>query len=145
MLLAAVALLAACGDSKKPAAGPQLSHADYVRQADAACQRADAALASLPQPAGMAQLPSYAKQAADIVAAERQELQALQPPDADRAKAGELGSAMDDVAKAAEGLIAVAGDGNVQDIEAYVSRNRGADAKAKQLAKELGMTICAKP
>jgi hypothetical protein len=116
-----------------------------VRQADAACQRADAALASLPQPAGMAQLPSYAKQAADIVAAERQELQALQPPDADRAKAGELGSAMDDVAKAAEGLIAVAGDGNVQDIEAYVSRNRGADAKAKQLAKELGMTICAKP
>src|SRR3954471_12789392 len=122
MLLAAVALLAACGDSKKPAAGPQLSHADYVRQADAACQRADAALASLPQPAGVAQLPSYAKQASDIVAAERQETRApdcvarggeerraLHPPAADRARADELGAAMDEVAKAAEGLIAVAG------------------------------------
>ncbi len=77
------------------------------------------------QPAGVAHLPSYAKQAAAIVAAEREELKALQPPDADRAKAGELGAAMDEVAKAAEGLIAVAGDGNAQDIEAYVSRNRG--------------------
>jgi|SRR4051794_261475 len=145
MLLAAVALLAACGDSKKPAAGPQLSHADYVRQADAACQRADAALASLAQPAGIAQLPSYAKQASDIVAAEREALQALQAPAADRATAGQLAAAMDEVAKAAEGLIAIAGGGNAQDIEAYVSRNRGIDAKAQQLAHELGMTVCARP
>jgi hypothetical protein len=145
MLLAAVAVLAGCGDSKKPAAGPQLSHADYVRQADAACQRADAALASLPQPTGMAQLPSYAKQASDIVAAERQELTALPAPEADRATAAELAAAMDEVAKVAEGLIAVAGNGSAQEVEAYVSQHRTADARAKQLARQLGMTICAKP
>ena len=140
----ALALLAAgCGDSKKPADAPQPSHADYVRQADAACQRADAALASLTQPAGVTQLPSYARQAADIVATERQELKALRVPDADRAKADELGAAMDDVVDVADGLVSVAGGGDAKEIEAYVAQHRSADAKAKQVANELGMTICA--
>jgi hypothetical protein len=142
-LIAVVLLAAGCGDSKKPADAPQPSHADYVRQADAACQRADAALASLTQPAGVAQLPSYARQAADIVAAERQELQALKVPDGDRAKADALAAAMDAVVDAAQGLVQVAGGGDAKEIEAYVAQHRSADAKAKQLANELGMTICA--
>ena len=142
-LIALVLLAAGCGDSKKPADALQPSHADYVRQADAACQRADAALASLAQPAGVTQLPSYARQAADIVATERQELKALKAPEGDRAKADRLAAAMDEVVDVAQGLVAVAGGGDTKEIEAYVAQHRSADAKAKQLAKELGMTICA--
>jgi hypothetical protein len=146
MLIAVVLLAAGCGDSKKAAGTTSaLSHADYVRQADAACQRAEAALASLPQPAAVAQLPSYAQQAADIVAAEREQLQALRAPDGDRTKADQLGAAMDAVVEVAQGLIVVAGGGDTKEIEAYIAQHRAADTRAKQLAAELGMTVCAKP
>ena len=144
MLIALVLLAAGCGDAKKTAGTPPLSHADYVRQADAACQRAEAALASLPQPAGLAQLPSYAKQAADIVGDERQALKGLRAPDGDRPKADELAAAMDAVADVAQGLIVVAGGGDAKEVEAYIAQHRAADTRAKQLAKELGMTICAR-
>src|SRR5689334_1703787 len=143
MLIALVLLAAGCGDAKKAADPRQPSHAAYVRQADEACQRADAALASLAQPSGVAQLPAYARQAADIVTTERKELQALQVPSGDRAKADALGAAMDDVVDVAQGLVEVAGGGDTSEIAAYVARHRSADAKAKQLAKELGMTTCA--
>jgi len=146
MLTALVVLAAGCGDSKKAAGTqPSLSHAAYVQQADAACQRADAALASLPQPTAVAQLPSYAKQAADIVADEREQLHALRAPDGDRQKADELSAAMDAVVDVAQGLIVVAGNGDAKEIEAYIAQHRAADTRAKQLAKDLGMTVCAKP
>jgi hypothetical protein len=143
MLIALAPLAAGCGDSKKVAAPQTLTHAEYVRQADAACRRADLALASLQQPTAVAQLPSYAKQAADIVADERAQLQALRFPGADRDKAEQLSAAMDAVVDVAQGLIVVAGAGDTKAIESYVAQHRAADTRAKQLAKELGMTTCA--
>ena len=144
MLIALVPLAAGCGDAKKAAAPPTLSHAEYVRQADAACRRADAALATLQQPTAVAQLPSYAKRAADIVADERAQLQALRAPSADRDRAEQLSAAMDAVVDVARGLIVVAGGGDAKQIEAYVAQHRAADTRAKQLAKDLGMTTCAR-
>ena len=143
MLIVLVPLAAGCGDTKKAAAPPTLTHAEYVRQADAACRRADAALASLQQPTAVAQVPSYAKQAADIVTDERAELEGLRAPAADREKADQLSAAMDAVVDVAQGLIVVAGGGDSKAIEAYVAQHRAADTRARQLAKELGMTTCA--
>jgi hypothetical protein len=144
MLIALVPLAAGCGDAKKAAAPPTLTHPEYVAQADAACRRADASLASLPQPTGVAQLPSYAKQAADIVADERAQLHALRAPAADQEKVAQLSAAMDAVVDVAQGLIVVAGGGDRTQIEAYVAQHRAADTRARQLAKELGLTACAR-
>src|SRR5262245_58923670 len=145
MLIAVVLLAAGCGDYKKAGTQPSLRHAEYVQQANAACQRADAALASLAQPTAVAQMPTYAKQAADLVADEREQLRALRAPDVDRTKADELSAAMDAVVDVAQGLIVVAGDGDAKQIEAYIAQHRAADTRAMQLATELGMTLCATP
>jgi hypothetical protein len=142
--IALVLLAAGCGDSKTVAGTPSLTHADYVRQGDAACQRAEAALASLPQPAGVSQLRAYARQAADIVGEERQALKALRAPGGDRPEADELAAAMDAVVDVAQGLVVVAGAGDARQIEAYIGQHRAADTRAKELARQLGMTTCAR-
>ena len=137
-----VLLAVGCGDSKKqPSSG--LSHAAYVQQADAVCRKADDALAALGQPKGLADLPAYAKSAAAIVSQERDDLKTLAAAPGDEVLAKDLGTALDDVARVANGLVKVVAGGDPAAINDYVEQNRAADERAKALAKQLGMTACA--
>lgn len=147
ILLPAILLGAGCGDSDKAptASGPQLTHDAYVAQADAICQKADDALAALGQPQGLPDLPAYAKRAAAIVAQERDGLLGLRPPAADAGTAGDLADAMDEVVDAADGLVEIAGDADGAALDRYVAEHREVDDRAKQLAGQLGMTVCAGP
>jgi hypothetical protein len=143
ILVSLVLLIAGCGDSKKASSGEGLTHAGYVQQADAVCQRADDAIAKLRQPTGVADLPAYAKDAAAIVATERDDLKALKAAPGDEVLVKELGSALDDVVRVANGLVKVAGGGNAAAINDFVQQNRAADERAKDLAKQLGSKVCA--
>jgi hypothetical protein len=142
ILVPLLLLAAGCGDSGKPSSGPGPTHASYVQQADAVCQKADDAIAKLGQPKVISDLPAYAKGAADIVSRERDDLKALQAASGDEVLVKDLGSALDDVVRVANGLVKVAGGGDPAAINDYVKQNRAADTRAKALAKQLGMKVC---
>jgi hypothetical protein len=143
ILVPLILLAAGCGDSKKPSSGQGLTHASYVQQADAVCQKADDAIAKLGQPSGVADLPAYAKNAAALVLRERDDLKALQAAPGDEVLVKDLGTALDDVVRVANGLVQVAAGGDPAAINDYVKQNRAADQRAKGLAKQLGMKVCA--
>ena len=136
-------LIAGCGDSKKPSPDEQVTRAAYAQQADAVCQKADDDLKALGQPNGLNDLPAYAKQAAAIVTRERDDLKALPAPGGDQDRVRELNSTIDDVVRVANGLGKVAATGDAAALSDYVKQNGAADAKAKKLAQDLGMQVCA--
>lgn len=138
-----VLLAAGCGDSDKPSSGQGLTHAAYVQQADAVCRKADDAIAKLEQPSGIGDLPAYATQAAAIVSQERDDLKTLQAAPGDEVLVRDLGRALDDVVRVANGLVKVAAGGNAAAINDFVKQNGAADERAKALAKQLGMKVCA--
>jgi hypothetical protein len=143
ILVPLILLAAGCGDSKKPSAAEQVTRAAYAQHADAACQKAEDALQALGQPSGVNDLPAYAKRAAAIITKERDDLKALKPASGDEQRVKELGATLDAVVRVANGLVSVAKTGDVAALEDYVTQNGAADQKAKKLAKELGMTVCA--
>jgi hypothetical protein len=143
ILVPLILLAAGCGGSGKPSAAEQVTRAAYAQQADAVCQKADDALRELGEPDGLSRLPAYARRAAKIVAQERDELKALKPAAGDEERAKELGTTLDAVVRVANGLEAVAKSADVAALDDYVKQNGAADQKVKNLAKELGMTVCA--
>ena len=141
-----VLLAVGCGDSgKKPPAGRAPSRAAFVEQADAVCQKADDAIADLGQPSGIADLPTYAKKAAAFVSRERDDLKALGTAPGDEVLVKGFGEALDDVVRVANGLAKVAAGGDPAAINDFVKQNGAADERAKDLAKQLGLKICAAP
>ncbi len=138
-----ILLIAGCGDSKKPSPDEQVTRAAYAQQADAVCEKAEDDLEQLGQPDGLNDLPAYAKQAAAIVTQERDDLKALPAPPGDEDRVKEFNAALDAVARVARGLEKVAASGDPAAIDDFVKQNGAADRKAKALAKDLGMQICA--
>ena len=138
-----ILLAAGCGDSSKPSSGQDLTHAGYVQEADAVCQKADDAIAKLGQPKTVSDLPAYAKDAAAIVSRERDDLKALNAAPADEVLVKDLGTALDDVVRVANGLEKVTAAGDPSAINDFVRQNGAANSRAKALAKQLGMKVCA--
>jgi hypothetical protein len=145
ILVLLIPLAAGCGDSEKQSPAQANSRAAYARQADDVCRQADAALTSLKQPSGVTELPAYARRAAAIVSSERDHLKALKAPPGDAGRVKDLGEALDAVVRVANGLVDVAATGDPSALTDYVNQNGAADRKAKKLAGELGMKVCAAP
>jgi hypothetical protein len=143
ILLPLILLAAGCGDAKKPSSGQELTHAGYVQQADAVCQKADDAIAKLAQPKAIADVPAYARDAAAIVSRERDDLKALNAAPGDEVLVKELGTALDDVVRVAKALEKVAAGGDPSAINDFVKQNGAANERAKALAKQLGTKVCA--
>jgi hypothetical protein len=142
ILVPLVLLIAGCGDAKKPSPDEQVTRAAYAQQADAVCLKADGDLKALGQPDGLNDLPAYATKAAAIVTRERDDLKALQPPPGDEERVKELNTAVDAIVRVAKGLEKVAAAGDPAALADFVKQNGAADAKAKKLAKDLGMQVC---
>jgi hypothetical protein len=144
-LIALAFLLASCGDGEETPPPDGLSHGAYVEQAEAICERADAAIAELKEPVQPADVAAYAQAAADIVDRERDELNALRPPAEDAAEAKALGAALAEVVKVARDLVEIARAGDAAAIRRYVERNATVDDEAVKIAAALGMKKCSSP
>ena len=139
-----VLLAAGCGDSEEAVAGAGTRPTPPTcSRPTPSARRPTTPSPSSDSPSGVGDLPAYAKQAAAIVSQERDDLKALQAAPGDEVLVRELGSALDDVVRVANGLVKVAAGGNAAAINDFVKQNGAADERAKALAKQLGMKVCA--
>jgi hypothetical protein len=131
---------AGCGGGGKP-----LSHAEYVRQADAVCTRYNAAVRKLPKPASPPAIVDFAgkslKLLDDALADERK----LRPPkQLDPLKTRWLAQAQvvrGDIAALRE----AAKKGDVNKIQTTLAKGGRDDARSNSLAAQLGLKVCSKP
>ena len=141
LLVLLVVSLAACGESGGTDA---LTHAEFVRQADAICKVTDTAVAALKAPVAPGDVAAYSAAAADLLDAQTAHLRALAPPPADVAGAGALVAASAKSAAAARDLARIAAAGDPAAIQAFVNRNADLDTTAEAAAAALGLKTCAR-
>jgi hypothetical protein len=139
-LLLLPVLAAACGGG-----GGRLTHAEYVRRADAICGRYNAAVKKLPTPKSPPAIVDFADKSLNLLDGALADERGLRPPaQLDAKKERWLAQAhvvRDDVAD----LRAAAKKGQVVQIERILEKGARDDMKANATAAELGLKVCSKP
>jgi len=149
--VAAILIASGCGDSSSApvtgasgASGPSgssaLTKAEYIKQADAICAEASAAIDSLSGAAATGDESLQASQELEITRSEVQSLQTLTPPDEDRSTLNDFLAALKDEVDALTSLnsaVAAGGDTSAADSELANAR-----ANAEQAATDYGMKDC---
>jgi hypothetical protein len=147
--LAALALLAGCGgdgggSSSTPASassGPALSHADLVKQANAACTKAETQIAKLTPARSLSALADYAAKVQDVGASLHDQLSALNPAAADRAAFTKYVAGVDASNTALGEMASAAGDSDATGVRAAAKSID--DAAVGVLATRAGLSGCA--
>jgi len=136
--LAASALgLAGCG-------GEQLSHAAYVKQADAICTAYRAAATPLPNPHTYAAAVGYADHNLPIYEAALRKLEKLKPPRSDQAQAKLWLAADRRIADAVRDLGEAALRRDFPGVTAATARLQIAGLQSSRNANQLGLQVCGK-
>jgi hypothetical protein len=135
VVLAAV-LAAGCGGG----GGGALSHADYVKQANALCARLIANVQALP-PGQRSELQAPAH---NLFYAHVGRMKKLVPPDSDKATVDEFLQALDQKAKTLKDIwdAARAHDGPL--IKQLYAQGSRIDTESDSLARKLGLDVCAR-
>jgi hypothetical protein len=84
LALPVLLLAAACGGSDQDQVAGGLSKADYLTQSEAICRQANTDQKAVTFPTSTAALPAYVKQLLDLAEKTDQDLEALEPPAADK-------------------------------------------------------------
>jgi hypothetical protein len=133
LLASATLLLAGCGG---------LSHAAFVKRADAVCSAYSAGASTLPKPTKYAQVAAYVDRNLPLYEAALQKLEALKPPAQDRASVAQWLDADRRVASALHRLGQAALRHNLPAVTSAAEQVRAAGLASSQAADAVGLTVC---
>ncbi len=133
-----VAVLAGCGGGKA------LSRQEYASKADAICGKSSQQVKALARPSNLADLAKVADTALPILDHAISDWRKLKPPKDEEKIVGQwLGQAENLKADLTE-IRDKAKSNDLQGVQAVVPKAQQHDARSKELATELGMTVCNK-
>jgi hypothetical protein len=135
---AAAVALAGCG-------GGRLSHAEFVRQADAVCSAYDAKVKLLTHPASYDAVVAYVGQTLPLYVAALDKLEALKPPSSDDAAVREWLAANRKVITAVRNLRAAAMRHDLAATNSASTAVQAAGLASRRAADALGLQTCAAP
>ena len=115
-----------------------------MRQANALCASYTATVGKLATPATLADLPAFASGGAAALRAATVSLRQLPVAKADQTTVASWLGELDRQVVLADQLVKLAQAQDVAAVEAFVAANRGVDARANALARQLGALECAK-
>ena len=140
-LLAATAILlvAGCGGG-----GGRLSKGDYAKKADAICSKYNRKVEALGTPKSLTDIPSFADRALKLTRQGNGELSKLKPPKSEEQTAKEWVAQNELVAKAVADLRDAAKKNDRAAIQAALRRGQAANRTANGLARDLGLSVCAR-
>lgn len=131
-------LLAGCGSSR-------LSHAEYVKRANAICTSYRAAVKKLPRPNSVTEIETYARRSLVRYRTALAQLEALKPPQEDAVTAGQLLATDRKIAKDVEAIADAARDRKIPAVQTATAQAAADNARSDRLAAELDLTACTKP
>lgn len=137
MLPVAAAVLAGCGGDTR------LSREAYVARADAICTAGQERLRAIPRPRNLfdgAELQRYAREAADVLQREVDELRELKPPEEGEATVERMLASVQGAIDTARELQ------ESRQVTAYAARRGELEQKlaaAREAARSYGLTACA--
>jgi hypothetical protein len=127
-----------CGGSGR------LSKRDYAKQADAICAKYNAKLRAIDRPRRIAELPQYVDRALPVARRGTDELRSLEAPKDEERTAREWLDQNHVVVAAMERLREAAKRNDRGGIEVALSEGNAANRAANQLARKLGLRVCAR-
>jgi hypothetical protein len=136
----AVALAAGCGGSSSS----QLSHADFVKQANAICADYNAKTAKLVTPTSFDSVVAYAQQLQPIARDAVGRFKKLKPPDEDRANWQAFAKTGDKLIAAADELEQAGKKKDTAALERLLSQAKTRAAETKRIADAMGTPECSK-
>jgi hypothetical protein len=128
-------LLAGCG-------GGTLSHADYVKRADAICSAFRTGATALPRPRSYAQVVAYADKNLPLYEAALRKLEALKPPKQDTQQARLWLAADRRIATALRALGEAGLQRNFPAVTAATAKLQLAGLESSRSANALGFRVC---
>jgi hypothetical protein len=131
-------LLAACGGSGR------LSHGSFVAKANAICADYHAHAAKLPRPHKTSAFATYARRLLPLYRDALARLEALRPPNADASAYAQLLARDRGIERDVEAIARAAHAGNASAYRAALARARTDDARSSELARTLGLDVCAR-
>jgi hypothetical protein len=132
-----LALVAGCGDSR-------LSHADYVKRADAICAAYADATKPVARPRSYTEIVAFVRKTLPLYEAALRRLKVLRPPSADAATVDLWLAADRRVAKAVRSLGEAAERRDFPSVTAAASQAQLAGSDSRRSATALGMNVCAR-
>jgi len=134
---AVVLLAAACGSST-------LSHKDYVQQANEICSAYNKQVKGLVQPTSVTEIESYARKVLERYRTALAQLEALKPPKDDAVTVNQWLSTDRRIAKDVAAIADAAQARRLPAVESATDQARIHNTASDRLARELGLTACAK-
>ena len=122
--------------------GGRLSHADFVKKADAVCSAYRAQTTPILSPRSYDAVVAWGRRTLPIYAAALRKLRDLQPPDADADAVRSWLAADANVQRAARDLVTAAQKRDYPSLSAAASRAQLAGSKSRQAASSLGLQVC---
>jgi hypothetical protein len=132
-----LALVAGCGDGR-------LSHADYVKQADAICAAYADATKPVVRPRSYSEIVTYVRKTLPLYEAAVRKLKVLRAPSADAATVHRWLAADRRVAKAVRSLGEAAARRDFPTVTSAASQAQLAGDESRRAATALGMHVCAR-
>jgi hypothetical protein len=132
-----LALVAGCGDGR-------LSHADYVKRADAICAAYADATNPVVRPRSYAEIVTYVRKTLPLYEAALRRLKVLRPPSADAATVQRWLAADRRVARAVRSLGEAAERRDFPSVTTAASQAQLAGSASRRSATVLGMNVCAR-
>jgi hypothetical protein len=144
-VLAACLLAAACGSNDGANGDTQsarLTKEEYIAQADAICQEANAEIDAVPEPESTEELAEYGEQVVEIGREQLDRLRALRPPEADEETINGAYDLLDQQLAIADDLIAAAREGDLEQVQELLAQGEQLNEQADQIANDYGLTEC---
>ena len=144
-LVVACLFAAACGSDESSNAdggAERLTKEEYIAQADAICQEANAAIEAVPEPQSAEELAEYGEQVVEIGQDQLDRLRALRPPAADEATINGAYDLIEQQLAIANDVVAAARDNDLEQVQELLAQGEQLNDQADQIARDYGLTEC---
>jgi hypothetical protein len=139
-LLPTLVVLVACGGGD---GGDRLSRQELVAEANAICERFDTRIAGLEAPQSQEEVEQLAAEAVTIFEEAIDGIRELEPPEELEERYDEWVRLSEEQLERARSLRDAAAEGDVQEVQRLLAETNPSEARADELATELGLTTCA--
>jgi hypothetical protein len=126
-------------------AGPRLSTADFIKRGNAICTAYYKKLNKLPQPTNQHSLAQAIRHQSGYLEQTLAQLDRLRPPASDERTFAEMISTVRSSFPLLSPLIGAIARGEKAAVQRFFAKGDAIDARANQLAAEIGLYVCAQP
>jgi hypothetical protein len=120
----------------------RLTKEEYIAQADAICQEADAKIDAVPEPQSTEELAEYGEQVVEIGQDQLDRLRALEPPQTDEGTINEAYDLLEQQLAIATDLIDAAREDDLEQVQELLAQGEQLNDQADQIAEDYGLTEC---